>query len=61
MHLTAALGICAYMTVVRFAFSFAPAYRSAARLFGVRPSTAWVEIGEERLEARFGPWRVRRR
>jgi hypothetical protein len=41
-----------------FDFSFAPAYRAAARLFGVRPDTAWVEVSDERLEARFGPWRV---
>ncbi len=42
----------------RFEFSFAPAYRVLARAFGVTPSTAWVEVGDERIEARFGPWRV---
>jgi hypothetical protein len=42
----------------RFAFSFDPTYRRLARVFGVRPSTAWVEVGDESLEARFGPWRV---
>ncbi|HUE27914.1 MAG TPA: hypothetical protein VMP89_14155 [Solirubrobacteraceae bacterium] len=41
-----------------FDFSFDPTYRSLARLFGVTPATAWVEVGDERLEARFGPWRV---
>jgi hypothetical protein len=44
--------------VERFDFSFAPSYRSAARIFGIRPSTAWVEVSDERLDARFGPWRV---
>jgi hypothetical protein len=42
----------------RFDFSFDPAYRSAGRVFGITPSTAWVEVGDKRLEARFGPWRV---
>ena len=27
-------------------------------MFGVRPATAWVEVGAETLEARFGPWKV---
>src|SRR5260370_21205786 len=44
--------------VERFDFSFAPAYRSTARIFGITPSTAWVEVSDERLEARFGHWRV---
>jgi hypothetical protein len=48
----------AVSAVEHFDFSFAPAYRSAARLFGIRPETAWVEIGDERLEAQFGHWRV---
>jgi hypothetical protein len=47
------------MSVVEhFDFAFAAAYRSVARIFGITPSTAWVEVGDERLEARFGPWRV---
>ena len=46
-------------TVERFAFSFASRYRSAGRPFGIRPSTAWVEVGDVELDARFGPWRVR--
>jgi hypothetical protein len=50
--------VSAMSAVEHFDFSFAPAYRSAARLFGIRPATAWVEISDERLEARFGPWRV---
>jgi hypothetical protein len=44
--------------VEHFDFLFAPAYRSAARVFGIRPSTAWVDVSDERLDARFGPWRV---
>jgi hypothetical protein len=44
--------------VERFDFSFAPAYRSAARIFGITHSTTWVEVSDARLEARFGPWRV---
>jgi hypothetical protein len=43
----------------RFEFAFAPAYRRFARAFGVTPATAWVEVDDERFEARFGPWRVR--
>lgn len=42
----------------RFAFRFAPAYRRAARPFGVTPDKAWVEVGAESLSARFGPWRL---
>jgi len=44
--------------VEHFDFLFAPAYRSAARIFGIRPSTAWVEVSDKQLDARFGPWRV---
>ena len=43
----------------RFEFRFAPSYRRAARLFGITPATAWVEVGPDTLAARFGPWRVR--
>jgi hypothetical protein len=43
----------------RFEFAFAPAYRAPALAFGIRPETAWVEVGEEALEARFGPWRAK--
>ncbi len=42
----------------RFAFAFAPTYRRLARVFGITPSTAWLEVSEEKLEVRFGPWRV---
>jgi hypothetical protein len=42
----------------RFTFRFTDAYRRPARLFGITPETAWVDIGEDTLRARFGPWRV---
>jgi hypothetical protein len=47
------------VTSARFPFRFAPSYRRLARLFGVTPERAWVEVGAEELTARFGPWRVR--
>jgi hypothetical protein len=43
----------------RFPFLFDPTYRRCARLFGVTPERAWVELGEEELDVRYGPWRVR--
>lgn len=42
----------------RFTFRFADAYRRPARLFGVTPETAWVDLSADTLRARFGPWRV---
>jgi hypothetical protein len=42
----------------RFPFRFDPAYRRLARLFGVTPARAWVDLSEEELEARYGPWRL---
>jgi hypothetical protein len=42
----------------RFDFAFAPAYRRLAWAFGVTPATAWVEVGADTVEARFGLWRV---
>jgi hypothetical protein len=44
--------------LTRFEFAFAPAYRTLARALRVTPETAWVEVGDRRFEARFGPWRV---
>jgi hypothetical protein len=43
----------------RFPFRFDPTYRRLARLFGVTPERAWVDLGKEEFEARYGPWRVR--
>ena len=45
--------------MLRFDFRFAPAYRIAARPFGVTPGNAWVEVGDEHLLASYGPWRLR--
>jgi hypothetical protein len=45
--------------VHRFAFAFTTPYRIAGLPFGITPSTAWVEVDERELRARFGPWRLR--
>jgi len=34
-------------------------YRRFARPFGVTPERAWVDLSEEKFEARYGSWRVR--
>jgi hypothetical protein len=46
------------MTCERFDFAFAPAYRLPGAIFGVRPATAWVEVRDSELDAKYGPWRV---
>ena len=33
-------------------------YRLPGAAFGVRPSTAWVEVDDSMFKARYGPWRV---
>jgi hypothetical protein len=43
----------------RFWFRFASAYRWAALPFGVTPATAWADVEDDRLDVRFGPWRLR--
>jgi hypothetical protein len=43
----------------RFSFAFDPAYRPLSRVFGVKPENAWVEVSDDALVARFGPWRVK--
>ena len=45
--------------MTRFAFRFDPTYRRLARLFGVTPERAWVEVGDDELEVRYGRWQVR--
>jgi hypothetical protein len=45
--------------VQRFEFRFAPAYRLAARPFGITPERAWVQVDDEHLLANYGPWRLR--
>jgi hypothetical protein len=44
--------------IERFAFCFAPTYRLPARAFGIRPTTAFVDVGHGQLDAHFGRWRV---
>lgn len=44
--------------VERFDFAFSPRARVALAGCGVTPARAWVEIGGERLQVRFGPWWV---
>lgn len=43
----------------RFWFAFAAAYRRPARTFGVTEANAWVDVGEDTFDARFGRWRVK--
>jgi hypothetical protein len=43
---------------LRFPFRFDATYRRLARPFGVTPERAWVDLREDRFEARYGPWRV---
>lgn len=40
-------------------FRFDRSYLRLARLFGVTPDRAWVDVGRDELDARFGRWRVR--
>ena len=42
----------------RFTFRFARTYRLSSRAFGIRPASAFVDVGDSRLDAHFGPWRV---
>ncbi|MGO8906952.1 MAG: hypothetical protein ACLQMH_15225 [Solirubrobacteraceae bacterium] len=44
--------------IQRFAFWFARTYRLPARAFGVRPTNAFVDVGDGELDAHFGRWRV---
>lgn len=43
----------------RFEFAWDPAMERAARIVGVSPSSAWVEIDGGWLTAHFGPWLCR--
>jgi hypothetical protein len=42
----------------RFTFAFASPYQPLARVFGVTPASAWVEVDNDGFEAQFGRWRV---
>lgn len=44
--------------MTRYAFRFDPVARPL-RLLGIRPSTAWVDLDDTHLDARFGPFRCR--
>jgi hypothetical protein len=47
------------MTPTRFPFAWAPAYRRAARPFGIGPENAWVAVDDAELLARYGRWQLR--
>lgn len=42
----------------RFEFAFARSYRLPALAFGILPATAHVDVTDEQLRVRFGPWRL---
>lgn len=44
---------------MRFEFAFEKKYLPALAAIGVSPLTAKVELDDEVLDARFGPWRCR--
>lgn len=44
---------------MRFEFAFEKKYLPALAAIGVSPLTAKVDLTEETLDARFGPWRCR--
>lgn len=44
---------------MRFEFDFEHRYRPLLALMGVTPKSAWVDLTDEELDARFGPWRCR--
>jgi hypothetical protein len=43
----------------RFPFRFSLSYRLPALLFGIAPMTAWVEVDNAEMRARFGLWSLR--
>ena len=43
----------------RFPFRFAAPYRLPALVFGIVPKTAWATVEHNKLDVRFGPWRLR--
>jgi hypothetical protein len=40
----------------RMPFDFDPRFQPLLKLLGVRPGSAYVEVTDGRLQARFGPW-----
>jgi hypothetical protein len=51
-------GIAEGSDIERFAFCFARTYCLPSRAFGISPSTAFVDVGDGKLDAHVGPWRV---
>ena len=47
------------MSTRRFPFRFAAAYRLPALAFGITPLTAWVDVDDDELRVRYGPWSLR--
>ena len=45
--------------MTRFPFAFAPSYRLPALVFGITPLTTYVQVDDEALRVRFGPWSLR--
>jgi hypothetical protein len=43
---------------MRIPFDFDSTYRLVGRVFGVTPASSWVDVTDDVIEARFGPWRV---
>lgn len=43
----------------RHPFAFDRAYRLPALAFGITPRTAWVEVTDDELRVRYGPWSLR--
>ena len=42
----------------RYEFAFEPAFRVAGLPFGVTPATTMLEVRDDAVDIRFGPWRV---
>lgn len=45
--------------MTRHRFAFAASYRAPALVLGITPRTAWVDLREEELCVRYGPWSMR--
>ena len=43
----------------RFAFAIDPTMEPISRLFGVTRDSAWVDVSEDEVVAKFGPWVLR--
>lgn len=45
--------------MTRHRFAFTAGYRAPALLFGITARTAWVDLDDEQLAVRYGPWTLR--